>query len=429
MNFLKRLYDVVTPWELLLLGSNAYILFIIPFEAAFHQDPSIKEVAIDLAISFLFLFDVLTVNRQLKIVRSEFSSQILRYAMAIPIEAILFFLYRGSPSGAISWIVYTQALRLLLVPCLVATIKERGKAHLIPKRFKFISAALVTAVALNLLACGWLAIYPPQEDFLTEYNKALYWLITTVATVGYGDITPTTNLGRAYTMCVMILGATIWGILIASASRLMLASDLRKQQKKEKMEALQSFLAHYEVPIQLQREVVGFFNHQWARTVSEEERAIISDLPPGLQQELQTVMNLKPLSQIRLFRGVSNECLTEVSARLEQVFFSPGDRILCKDDEGDEMYIIGHGKVDVHVGDQHITSLGQGACFGEMALLGDSKRTTDVTATSYCDLFKLGKSQLDELIARHNELKDNVMRIVIERQEKFKKSTSQLKVG
>jgi voltage-gated potassium channel len=429
MNFLKRLHDVVTPWELLLLSSVAYVLFNVPFEAAFHQDPSSLELAIDVVISFFFLIDALTVKRNLIFVKSEMSSKIIRLLMVFPLETILYFLNHGSLNGAISWVVYAQALRFLILPSLVVAIHERGKAHIIPKRFKFLSAAVITAVVLNFLACGWLVIYPPREDFLTAYNKALYWLITTIATVGYGDITPTTNVGRLYTMGVMILGATIWGILIASASRLMLASDLRKQQKKEKMEALHSFLSHYEVPARLQREVVGFFNHQWARTVSEEERAIIKDLPPGLQQELQTIMNLKPLSQIRLFRNVSHDCLREVSARLEQVFFSPGDQIIRKDENGEEMYIIGHGTVNVHLGDQHITGLGQGACFGEMALIGDSKRTTDVTAASYCDLFKLNKSQLDELMASHADLKDNVMRIVQERQEKLKKDSARRMVS
>ena len=160
MNFLKRLHDVVTPWELLLLSSVAYVLFNIPFEAAFHQDPSSLELAIDVVISVFFLIDVLTVKRNLIFVKSEMSSKIIRFLMVFPLETILYFFNHGSLDGTISWVVYAQAVRFLILPGLVAAIHERGKAHIIPKRFKFLSAAVITAVMLNLLACGWLVIYP-----------------------------------------------------------------------------------------------------------------------------------------------------------------------------------------------------------------------------------------------------------------------------
>jgi CRP-like cAMP-binding protein len=60
------------------------------------------------------------------------------------------------------------------------------------------------------------------------------------------------------------------------------------------------------------------------------------------------------------------------------------------------------------MGDQFITDLGPGSSFGEMALISEFKRTADETAATYCDLFKLNKTQCDELIARHADLKANV---------------------
>ena len=39
---------------------------------------------------------------------------------------------------------------------------------------------------------------------------AIYWAVTTMTTVGFGDIAPKTNLGRALASIVMLLG---WGIL------------------------------------------------------------------------------------------------------------------------------------------------------------------------------------------------------------------------
>jgi len=49
----------------------------------------------------------------------------------------------------------------------------------------------------------------PENGF-TSIPIAVYWAITTVTTVGFGDITPHTDLGRALASVSMLLG---WGIL------------------------------------------------------------------------------------------------------------------------------------------------------------------------------------------------------------------------
>jgi voltage-gated potassium channel len=169
------------------------------------------------------------------------------------------------------------------------------------------------------------------------------------------------------------------------------------------------------VPKQLQEQVVGFFHHLWSRKMSEDEHAVLNELPSALQTELQTYMNLRPISRVSLFKGVTFECLAAASKKLEQAFFSPGEKIISKGDIGSEMYLIGHGSVTIHNGEQYITTLGEGTCFGELALIGDGLRTTDVTAASYCDVFKLSKERFNELCHSHVDLRKNLERLAQER--------------
>lgn len=49
----------------------------------------------------------------------------------------------------------------------------------------------------------------PENGF-TSIPVAIYWGITTMTTVGFGDITPHTNLGRFIASCMMLMG---WGSL------------------------------------------------------------------------------------------------------------------------------------------------------------------------------------------------------------------------
>jgi voltage-gated potassium channel len=54
---------------------------------------------------------------------------------------------------------------------------------------------------------------------------ALWWAVTTVTTVGYGDKNPTTAPGRAIGAGLMILGIALFGLLAASVSALFIRKD------------------------------------------------------------------------------------------------------------------------------------------------------------------------------------------------------------
>jgi len=69
----------------------------------------------------------------------------------------------------------------------------------------------VSAVAMFVVVLGTVmyVIEGPQHGF-TSIPVSIYWAITTMTTVGFGDIAPRTDVGRAVSSLVMLLG---WGIL------------------------------------------------------------------------------------------------------------------------------------------------------------------------------------------------------------------------
>ena len=46
------------------------------------------------------------------------------------------------------------------------------------------------------------------------YIASLYWTVTTVTTVGYGDITPTAPAERVYAIICMVVGTGVFGYVI-----------------------------------------------------------------------------------------------------------------------------------------------------------------------------------------------------------------------
>ena len=72
-------------------------------------------------------------------------------------------------------------------------------------------AVFLAAVLMIVLVIGTLmyVVEGPANGF-TSIPTAVYWAITTMTTVGFGDITPKTDLGRLIASLMMLLG---WGTL------------------------------------------------------------------------------------------------------------------------------------------------------------------------------------------------------------------------
>ena len=67
----------------------------------------------------------------------------------------------------------------------------------------------VVMMAVIIMGTVMYLIEGPGNGF-TSIPTSIYWAITTMTTVGFGDITPKTDLGRAIASLMMLLG---WGVL------------------------------------------------------------------------------------------------------------------------------------------------------------------------------------------------------------------------
>jgi hypothetical protein len=80
-----------------------------------------------------------------------------------------------------------------------------------------------------------------QPDKFDTMPRAMYWAVITLASVGYGDISPVTPIGQAFTMVLAILGI---GIVALPAGILGSAfSDQLHQQREQMLKAVEDAFA------------------------------------------------------------------------------------------------------------------------------------------------------------------------------------------
>jgi hypothetical protein len=83
------------------------------------------------------------------------------------------------------------------------------------------------------------------------YCVSWYWCITTITTVGYGDILPTSNFERMFCSLIMIFGVVGFSFVTGSLTSILSNLDTSKAQTKLQLEILNKIYKEYQLPLDL----------------------------------------------------------------------------------------------------------------------------------------------------------------------------------
>jgi CRP-like cAMP-binding protein len=95
------------------------------------------------------------------------------------------------------------------------------------------------------------------------------------------------------------------------------------------------------------------------------------------------------LAGIPLFDSLSEDELTQLAPRFEIKTVSEGVRLASEGASGYSFFVLAEGSAVVTVADEVVTTYGPGDFFGEMAILGDGRRSATVTTTSPAKVLSL----------------------------------------
>jgi voltage-gated potassium channel len=262
-----------------------------------------------------------------------------------------------------------------------------------------------------------LAIRGQAAGPVRTYFRSLYFVITTWATVGFGDISATTLSQTIFAILLEILGAGTFGYLVGNVASLLANLDVTKVQRQEKLARLSSFVRRHKLPDELQRRIFDYYHYLWERGRDAEEADVVADLPGGLRTDVYLHLNRDIVENVPLFKGAGEALIRRVVEKLEPAVFTPGEHVFRKGDAGDQMYFIISGAVEVFGDDERdvLATLGSGSYFGEMALLSSEPRNASVKAREHCDMYTLEKGSFDELLLSHPEIADKVRSLASER--------------
>jgi voltage-gated potassium channel len=112
----------------------------------------------------------------------------------------------------------------------------------VKREWQVVMASVFVMMLLVVLTAslGYLFEHDAQPDKFENIPQSIYWAVVTLASVGYGDISPVTPMGRALTVVLALVGIGIFAIpagLLASA----FTDQLRIDRESFKLSILRAF--------------------------------------------------------------------------------------------------------------------------------------------------------------------------------------------
>eukprot|EP01043_Picozoa_sp_COSAG02_P043576 COSAG02_NODE_3809_length_6200_cov_16.371415_2_plen_599_part_00 len=119
---------------------------------------------------------------------------------------------------------------------------------------------------MNIAEREAIGIYDPKlcrGTTATRYVVSLYWAVTTLTTMGYGDITPKVMVEYIYTIVVMLMGVSFYAYIASNVSIVLANMDEAGSEYRDNMEKLGEFMTRKRMTLPLRRRLRKYFHVYW----------------------------------------------------------------------------------------------------------------------------------------------------------------------
>ncbi|XP_077481778.1 voltage-gated inwardly rectifying potassium channel KCNH6 [Stigmatopora argus] len=446
-------------WDWIILLLVLYTAVFTPYSATFlldeHNDARRRTCGYtcdplnvaDLMVDVLFIVDIVINLRTTYVDRNdEVVTQPGRIAKhylkgwfpidlfaAIPFDLLIFRSGSDEMATLTSLLKTARLLRLVRVARKLDRYSEYGAAVLFLLMCTFVLIA-------HWLACIWYAIgfveRPYTEtgwlDNLAEqlgktydendsssgpsvkdkYVTALYFTLSSLTSVGFGNVSPNTNSEKIFSICVMVIGSLMYASIFGNVSAIIQRLYSGTTRYHTQMLRVKEFIRFHQIPVNLRNRLEEYFQHAWSYTNGIDMNAVLKGFPESLQADICLHLNRSLLQTCKAFRGGSQACMRVLTMRFKTVHAPPGDTLIHCGDILDSLFFISRGSIQIIRDDVVIAILEKNDIFGELIHLYEEPGTSnsDVLTITYCDLHRIRRDDLLEVLDLYPGFADNFWR-------------------
>ncbi|XP_053425013.1 potassium voltage-gated channel subfamily H member 6 [Nycticebus coucang] len=445
-------------WDWLILLLVIYTAVFTPYSAAFllsDQDESQRGACgytcspltmVDLIVDIMFVVDIVINFRTTYVnTNDEVVSHPRRIAVhyfkgwflidmvaAIPFDLLIFRTGSDETTTLIGLLKTARLLRLVRVARKLDRYSEYGAAVLFLLMCTF-------ALIAHWLACIWYAIGNVERPYLEpkigwldslgvqlgkryngsdpasgpsvqdKYVTALYFTFSSLTSVGFGNVSPNTNSEKVFSICVMLIGSLMYASIFGNVSAIIQRLYSGTARYHTQMLRVKEFIRFHQIPNPLRQRLEEYFQHAWSYTNGIDMNAVLKGFPECLQADICLHLHRALLQHCPAFHGASKGCLRALAVKFKTTHAPPGDTLVHLGDALSTLYFISRGSIEILRDDMVVAILGKNDIFGEPISLHarPGKSSADVRALTYCDLHKIQRADLLEVLDMYPAFADS----------------------
>ncbi|XP_030897740.1 cyclic nucleotide-gated cation channel beta-1 [Leptonychotes weddellii] len=305
--------------------------------------------------------------------------------------------------------VFQPRLQFVRGGDIVMDKKEMRDNYLKSQRFKMDMLCLLPLDLLYLkFGVNPLLRLPRCLKTCGSYIRCYYWAVKTLITIG-GLPDPRTVFEIIFQGLNYFTGVFAFSVMIGQMRDVVGAATAGQTYYRSCMDSTVKYMNFYKIPRSVQNRVKTWYEYTWQSQGMLDESELMVQLPDKMRLDLAIDVNYNIVSKVALFQGCDRQLIFDMLKRLRSVVYLPNDYVCKKGEIGREMYIIQAGQVQVLGGPDGkavLVTLKPGSVFGEISLLavgGGNRRTANVVAHGFTNLFILDKKDLSEILVHYPE--------------------------
>uniref|UniRef100_A0A669DTU6 Potassium voltage-gated channel subfamily H member 5 n=1 Tax=Oreochromis niloticus TaxID=8128 RepID=A0A669DTU6_ORENI len=253
----------------------------------------------------------------------------------------------------------------------------------------------------------------PGKDSL--YITSLYFTMTSLTTIGFGNIAPTTDGEKIFSVAMMMVGSLLYATIFGNVTTIFQQMYANTNRYHEMLNNVRDFLKLYQVPKGLSERVMDYIVSTWSMTKGIDTEKVLSICPKDMRADICVHLNRKVFNEHPAFRLASDGCLRSLAVEFQTTHCAPGDLIFHAGESVDTLCFVVSGSLEVIQDDEVIAILGKGDVFGDVFW----KETTlahacaNVRALTYCDLHVIKREALLKVLEFYSSFANSFSRNLI----------------